>query len=414
MQRAFAARDARRLRTTTGILVWMPPFISTVSLVLGVIAASKYSGTGRISHPDETFSVIATDLMQTSRVGYWTVTIMLCAALAALMSTVDSLLMALASAFVTDVVRGHFLPGRGDAFYLRLSHIIILAVIVVDVGVTSFKPTLTSLLTLQSNILIQSLPAFALGLSWKAVRGPAVFWGTAAGLILCITSMSAGLHTVGGAHIGVVTSLIAALVIVGLTLRDIRGHRYVRAIEQAKLGRASFYRAGDEASKDKAASKNQRAKEGEEGEGPLTDWSGEPNLAGASEVTGNQYPLDRSWYPVVLLMSLVMCLPWYRTPGATDAVLGGMPVWAVVSLFFTCLMCALVSYGCYAYWPDFSPEFKRAINAAAAARAVSAAPGMPPTLGLGEIQPPQQRAGSGTDTADGGGTGTESTSDPSE
>jgi len=144
MQRAYAAKDSSKLKVTTAVMGFMPLYVSFCSFMLGMVALSRYATDGDVT-PDQTFALISRDIMDINRFGYWTVTFMLCGSVAALMSTTDSLLMSVSSAFLNDVLKPYVFIGYSQTFYVRTANITTLLVCIVCVGMVAADLDLSTL-----------------------------------------------------------------------------------------------------------------------------------------------------------------------------------------------------------------------------------------------------------------------------
>jgi len=324
MQRFYCAPNAKKLRITTSIMSFMPVYISTGSLVFGLIGLSRYGNTLADSKADQVFGLVAKLLMQSGGIGYWTVTFLLCAAVAALMSTTDSLLMALSSQVVSDLVKPYCLKKVDDGApreekqaqekkLITIAHGISLLVVIIDVLMTLVTVDLSYLVALQSNILAQCAPIFWLGVSWKRLDGQTAFTGVVVGLIITVALVFSDNGKVGGMHAGIVAALCNLFVcVVGTFVKE---HMATPEAKDANEKRIS-------------------------------------EIMLAQDITNHKYPLDYKWYPALLFLSIFMCLPWYRTPGEVDGTVGGFTTWAFVAFLFTIVMCCLVAYGAMNLWPE--------------------------------------------------------------
>jgi SSS family solute:Na+ symporter/sodium/pantothenate symporter len=121
-------------------------------------------------------------------------------ALAAIKSTADSVLLALASVVAGDLFGR---PGDADAttrFGKRVA-VGIMGVAVVVALVPRF--TLWRLIELKMELLIQCAPAYLLAARWAALRAGPALSGLVVGTAVTIAAMLLGISRVGGVHAGV-------------------------------------------------------------------------------------------------------------------------------------------------------------------------------------------------------------------
>jgi Na+/proline symporter len=122
-------------------------------------------------------------------------------ALAAIMSTADSVLLSLGSLVAGDLLS----RPRSAAETTRAGKRIAAGIMVVTV-VLALLPRLTlwRLVELKMELLIQCVPAFLLALHWRRLRACPTLAGLAAGTLLAGGGALLGIKRVGGVHIGVI------------------------------------------------------------------------------------------------------------------------------------------------------------------------------------------------------------------
>ena len=61
-------------------------------------------------------------------------------------------------------------------------------------------------------------------------------------------------------------------------------------------------------------------------------------------------PIRKPWIWVALVFVMLAAIPWYLPKGTMGFVLLGVPYWMFISVAFTLLMCAYVSWLCFTQW----------------------------------------------------------------
>lgn len=61
-------------------------------------------------------------------------------------------------------------------------------------------------------------------------------------------------------------------------------------------------------------------------------------------------PIRKKWIWIVMLMILLGNVPFYFPVGTIRAVIGGFPLWVWVSLTFSVLLSAFLSWVCMTQW----------------------------------------------------------------
>ena len=121
MVRSYAARSEGALRLVTAAMA-MTPFVTQGVLLLGWAATPTALAAGLpASQADDLLLLVLQAVMRDGAAGYWLAVLLLCALVAALMSTADSGLMAISAMVVNDLVGKR--PGRrpltmGQALWL--------------------------------------------------------------------------------------------------------------------------------------------------------------------------------------------------------------------------------------------------------------------------------------------------------
>ena len=67
-------------------------------------------------------------------------------------------------------------------------------------------------------------------------------------------------------------------------------------------------------------------------------------------------PMRKPWIWVVMVFVMLAAIPWYLPKGTMGFVLLGVPYWMFISVAFTLLMCAYVSWLCFTQWDIVEEE----------------------------------------------------------
>lgn len=207
LSRVNAMQSPDTVRSAIGVAIAVQAVVGACIAVLGVLARVQYPG---LANPDAAIVSLAVDLFGPAVGG-----LLLLAALAAIVSTVDSILLVTASAVAHDVF-AETLPALGLTDdpdrdrVLRVSRATIVAAAVVPVGLTAAAGVLGGLVQ-----FIVALYASLLGATLFAPLLAALHWSqtTAAG---AAAGMAAGFAAAAGWHVlstaGVAAAGLAAIV----------------------------------------------------------------------------------------------------------------------------------------------------------------------------------------------------------
>ena len=234
IQRIFSAKKPDVLKKSLVVMAFLPFFTALTAVIVGVVMASHLpsleaqnviQGKGALSS-ESVFSLICLELAKTSSLGYWAVSVIFTALLAAVMSTTDSALLSLGSISAQDFYRPLFKP---DAEEENLTKFGKKATWMLMVPITyyalTYKGTLVQLLQLKFELLIQCAPCFYLGIHWKDLTASSVLVGIFVGLAVTIILSFAGdlgllemnYKTVFGVHAGII-GLMANVIVCGTSL----------------------------------------------------------------------------------------------------------------------------------------------------------------------------------------------------
>ncbi|MEA3372468.1 MAG: sodium:solute symporter family protein [Campylobacterota bacterium] len=203
IQRIYAARDERTLRRSLQLMIVMP-FLTTLPLIaIAVIGAAHFPGLDKL----ESEQIILIMLNELSGIAGMQIvlTLFVAAAIAAIMSTVDSALLAIASLFTQDIYhRRKPQASQRELTYVgkvfswgMMAFMVYLAI--------SLPSTIWWLIQIKLEILCQIAPAIMLGVWFKQVSSRAIMAGLLAGVGITLLFLLTPLPSKPfGIHAGVI------------------------------------------------------------------------------------------------------------------------------------------------------------------------------------------------------------------
>lgn len=212
IQRIYAAHDRSALRRSLQLMLLMP-FLTTLPMILvGYMGAAHFPDLS----PQESEQVVFHVLGQLGHVVpgvHPLIVLLVCALIAAIMSTVDSALLAIAS-LVTEDLYAKLRPGSAQGRLTHLGQAFSWALMALMAALAIHLPqTLWRITELKLEVLIQLAPGVFLGLHVAHVREKDVLRGLAAGLLSTGALMlSAAQGLVADKPLGLHAGLIGALI----------------------------------------------------------------------------------------------------------------------------------------------------------------------------------------------------------
>jgi len=133
-QRIMIAKSDYALKMSTMVLMTSAWFSFPAVILIGLTAASQFPWD-----TDHAFGIVTADLM-TQNVGYELIClVVLCACLAAFMSTADSTTIGITSVLSIDVVRGTCCPTLRSTYVMYISKVLSLIILMVSAAVATSK-----------------------------------------------------------------------------------------------------------------------------------------------------------------------------------------------------------------------------------------------------------------------------------
>ena len=205
IQRVYAARSGVTLRRSMALMTFMPLVTTLVVTLIGLAAIPRFHALGSV----EADAVMPLLLGQWAALGPFDTAmavLVFIGALAAIMSTADSVLLSLGSMLAEDVLD----RPRDDARTTLLGKRAAAAVMVAAAALAMVARdiTLWGLIELKMELLVQCAPAFLLAIHWRGFRaGPAAL-GLVVGAAIAVVGVGLDVRRVEGVHIGVIGLLV--------------------------------------------------------------------------------------------------------------------------------------------------------------------------------------------------------------
>lgn len=91
---------------------------------------------------------------------------------------------------------------------------------------------------------------------------------------------------------------------------------------------------------------------------PKTEYNDERDMDRFWAVTNSlrKEPLRQKWFLPILLITIVISIPWYRTPGESGPIVAGLPTWVWTSLACSIVIGVITAVGALVYWKDSEDE----------------------------------------------------------
>ncbi len=191
IQRIFAAGSSRALKRS---LQWMAvlPLVTTLFMVyVGIVGNAHFPDLSRLESDNITLMMLG-ELTRAFAGMEWLVVLFICAATAAIMSTIDSALLAISSLFTQDMFR-RLRPASNQSDLTRVGKIVswLIMAAMAWLAIES-RETIWRLLEIKLEILCQIAPAVILGINRAALGKRAVLGGILAGLLATCVLMFGG------------------------------------------------------------------------------------------------------------------------------------------------------------------------------------------------------------------------------
>jgi len=188
IQRIYSAKDSSTLRKSLQLMVFMP-FVTTLFMVIvGIVGASQIEDLDRNSS-EQISILLLVDLAEQIPNISWLIVMFLAAVIAAIMSTVDSALLAISSTVTQDLFR-KIKPDTSQKqlllFGKTISWIIMLFAVVMAINLPQ---TIWQLFQIKLELLCQIAPAIFLGIHIKSISSRSILIGVYIGTLTSLGIM---------------------------------------------------------------------------------------------------------------------------------------------------------------------------------------------------------------------------------
>jgi Na+/proline symporter len=196
IQRIYAARDNKAL-TRSYLLMFFMPLVTTLPIfIIGLSAADWYADLSRTQSEQVVIYAIG-DLVTQNQSFHWLLTLYIAAAIAAIMSTIDSALLSLGSIISKDLVQQQK-PLLSDLSLHRISKRISWMLMAIMAALAIYLPqTIWSLLVLKLELIIQIAPLMILGVRNTNIDSNCLLAGLVAGVTSAIALKIFGVSPLG-------------------------------------------------------------------------------------------------------------------------------------------------------------------------------------------------------------------------
>ena len=227
IQRIYSAKDESSLKRSLQIMVFMP-FVTTLFIItVGIVGASQFPGfSGRDT--EHITLLILSDLAQKNPVVSPALVLFISAAIAAIMSTVDSALLAISSLSTQDIYR-RIKPQSDEKTLTYLGKVFSWVIMALAAVLAIYLPqTIWRLMEIKLELLCQISPAILIGIHLKNLDKHMILSGILSGTgvaLFIIGSNMLGFQIPAkpwGIHAGVWGLLVNCLVVFILYQRKIR------------------------------------------------------------------------------------------------------------------------------------------------------------------------------------------------
>jgi solute:Na+ symporter, SSS family len=212
IQRLYAAKSTPILKRALCFMVFMPLVTVFFAYLVGIMAIEQFPGLSGLKS-DEVMTRMLGFLADQNIILHFAVSLLLVGALAAMMSTADSVLLSLSSIIVLDIyAKGSRKPPPDEKLLKagkRISWVIMILLVLV-----ALRPevTLWRLLEIKFELLVQIAPLFILGFYKPQLNAKIVFLALLAGLSVSLGGTLWGPGKWYGIHFGTLGCLVNFLI----------------------------------------------------------------------------------------------------------------------------------------------------------------------------------------------------------
>ncbi len=224
IQRIYAARHGTTLKRALSLMTFMPLTTTLVVILIGIAAIPRFDALGG-AEADRVMPLLLGEWAEAGTLAAVAAVTVFLGALAAIMSTADSVLLSLGSVVAEDLLGRDRTDPKTTRLGKRVAAIIMIAMVALAMDRSI---SLWRLIELKMELLIQCVPAFMLAIHWGGLRARPTLWGLVTGTVIAASAVLLGSPRLYGFHVGVLSLAVNLLVAVA-------GSRFVSAREPAGL-----------------------------------------------------------------------------------------------------------------------------------------------------------------------------------
>jgi len=188
IQRIYAARSESTLKNSLKLMAFMPFFTTFVIIMAGVIGISMFPDLDSLES-ERIVLLILDDLKSKIPIVGAVLILFIAAVIAAIMSTIDSALLAISSLFTQDIYRP-LRPGSSNAHLTSMGKLLSWITIAIMCYLAIILPqTIWKLMEIKLEILCQVAPAIFLGIHIKSLNSRSMLYGITAGTLVTLFIM---------------------------------------------------------------------------------------------------------------------------------------------------------------------------------------------------------------------------------
>jgi len=188
IQRIYAAKDAKTLRISFQLMLFMPLVTTFFMVLVGIVGAARFPDLSKAKSEEVTLLLLS-DIAATVPSVSALIVLFVAATLAAIMSTIDSALLSLSSLVTQDLYRP-YRPESSQASLTRFGKVLSWIVMAaMTYAALTLPHTIWRLIEIKLELLCQVAPSLFLGILSKKFSGRSIFAGVAAGLAVTLFLM---------------------------------------------------------------------------------------------------------------------------------------------------------------------------------------------------------------------------------
>lgn len=184
IQRMFAARSVKTLRTSIAGMAFMPFATTFLAFLIGIMAISRLPDLSNFDADKVTLFMLAS-IIDVNPIAYALVVLVLVALVAAIMSTSDSALLTIQSMMTKDIYKTYLNKDASPKHLLVTGKLFgwgLMAFLVTQAWLSrEFELSIWQLIKLKLEFMVQISPVLILGVHWKRLTGTAALAGVLVG-----------------------------------------------------------------------------------------------------------------------------------------------------------------------------------------------------------------------------------------